>query len=98
MVPARNNDVRRHRPTCRINSLNNGCSFSIILLHYFWPRPSFKARNYHIRENFAHYKASFVEVVDVRLLDAVFGYNIRKKPKPIGNQLRIFVLGHLIIV
>jgi hypothetical protein len=85
MVSARNNDIRRHRPTCRINSLDNGCSFPIILLHSFWPRPSFKARNYYIRGNFAHYKASFVEIVDIRLLDAVFSHNIRKKPKSIGN-------------
>jgi hypothetical protein len=85
MVPARNNNVRRHRSICKINSLNNGYLFPITLLHSFWPRPLFKIRNYYIRGNFAYYKASFVEIVDIRLLDAVFGHNIRKKPKPIGN-------------
>jgi hypothetical protein len=85
MVPICNNNVWRHRPTRRINSLNNGCLFPIVLLHYFRFYTLFKALNYYIPGNFPYHKACFVEIVDIRLLDAVFSHYIRNKPKPIRN-------------
>ena len=46
----------------------------------------------------AHREAGLVEVVDILVLDAVLGLQIREKREPARDFLRIFAEGPLVVV
>lgn len=56
---------------CRIV---NGCSpFSIARLDSLWLANPIRACYHHSRPNHSHYKAGFIEVVKIAVLDTIFG-------------------------
>jgi hypothetical protein len=81
---------RRKCPIIRANGLNNRNPFSIALLELFRFFTFFGACYDYVGGNFAHYKPSFVEIVDIRIKDAIFRDNIRNKAKPITDNIWIF--------
>jgi hypothetical protein len=81
---------RRNCPIIRANSLNNGNLFSIALLKLFSFATFFGACFYYVGGNFAYYKPSFVEVVDIFIVYSIFRDNIRNKAKLITNDIWIF--------
>jgi hypothetical protein len=98
VVFARKHYDRRDRPAIRANSLNNRNPFPIALLKLFGPFTFFCACYHHTGGNLAHYKANFVEIVNILVAYAVFGNNGRNKAKLAPNDLWIFAKGLLIIV
>jgi hypothetical protein len=81
---------RRNCPTIRANSLNDGNLFSIALLKLFSFATFFGVCYYYAGGDFAHYKSSFVEVVDILIAYFIFRDNIRNKVKPTTNDIWIF--------
>jgi hypothetical protein len=98
MVFARKYHNRRNRSTIRANSLNNRNLFPIALLELFGFSTFFCACYHHTGGDFAHHKASFIEVINILVAYAVFGNNGRNKAKSAPNNLWIFAKGLLIIV
>jgi hypothetical protein len=80
----------RKCPIIRANGLNDRNPFSIALLELFRFFTFFGACYDHIGGNFAHYKPNFVEIVDIRIRDAIFRDNIRNKAKLITDDIWIF--------
>jgi hypothetical protein len=70
--------------------LNDRNPFSIALLELFRLFTFFGACYDNIGGNFAYYKPNFVEIVDIRIKDAIFRDNIRNKAKPITDDIWIF--------
>jgi hypothetical protein len=87
MVFARKYHNRRDRPAIRANSLNDRNPFPIALLELFGFFTFFCACYHYTGGDFAYYKASFVEVVNIFVAYAVFGNSGRNKAKPAPNNL-----------
>jgi hypothetical protein len=81
---------RRKCPTIRANGLNDRNPFSIALLELFRFSTFFGVCYDHIGGNLAHHKPNFVEIIDIRIRDAIFRDNIRNKAKPITDDIWIF--------
>jgi hypothetical protein len=78
---------RRKCPTIRANGLNNRNPFLIALLELLRLFTFFGAYYDHIGGNLAYHKPNFVEIVDIRIKNAIFRDNIRNKAKPITNDI-----------
>ena len=80
-------------------NIDNRCSlFSIARLNSFASATSICACNNHSRSNYAYYKAGFVEVLEIVVLNAVFCSYILYQPELRSNKLRIFAQGSLTVV
>jgi hypothetical protein len=78
---------RQKCPTIRANGLNDRNPFSIALLKLFRLFTFFGAYYNYVSGNFAYYKPSFVEIVNIRIKNAIFRDNIRNKAKLITNNI-----------
>ena len=62
------------------------------------PIAAIRGSNYHGGGEDAHHEAGLVEVVHVFLEDAVVGFDVVYKRKPLANNLWIFAFGPLVVV
>ena len=72
--------------------------FSIPRLNILTSAVSINIYNYYIVVDNAHYKTGLVEIVEIAVLDVVFGMYIGYKPKPRVYKLWIFVENPLEVV
>lgn len=69
-------EKRRHYKTICRNTVNCRRPFSAAWLDSLWLTDPVRARNNHSRPNYAHYKAYFIKVVEIAVLDAVLRAHI----------------------
>jgi hypothetical protein len=81
---------RRKCPIIRANGLNNRNPFSIALLKLFHFFTFFGACYDHVGGNLAYYKPNFVEIINIRIKNAIFRDNICNKTKLITDNIWIF--------
>ncbi len=87
MILAYYNDKWRYYPTVRINILDYSDPFPIVRLYNF-SFFIFIVRRYNkSRYDLVYKKACFVEILDVRFYDTMFGDYILEKSKPSFNNL-----------
>ena len=85
-------------PAEGINALDHRCLLAVARLGQFCLATAVRGRNYYAREDNAHYKPRLVEVIDIVVEDTVLGLNVPYKGKLLANNLRILVLGPLVVV
>ena len=81
-----------------IDSLDHRCLYAVARLGQLCLTTAVRSRNYYTREDNAHYEPSLIEVIDIVVHNAVLGSNVPYKRKPLANNLRVLVLGPLVVV
>ena len=81
-----------------INALDHCYPLAIARLLQLYPTTLFRTCNNYYSWDNAYLKPYLVEVVDVCLLDTVLCDCVPHKRKPTINDLRIFVLGPLVVI
>ena len=98
MIDVLNNQKQRQYKTVVIHIFDRYNLFSILRLNLFVFTISINTCNHYTAVDDAHYKADFVEVVEVVVLDIVFDAHIGYKPKLCIYKLWIFAEGPLEVV
>lgn len=93
----RDDDIRRDTPAARISALDHSNLLPIARLDYLRIRTPFGHYDDHSTANNAYYKAYLIEVVDIRLNDAVFSDYVPYKIKLGLNNSGIFAFSSLIV-
>ena len=81
-----------------INALDHCCPLAVARLGQLCLATAIRGRNHHAREDDAHHEPSLVEVIDIVVHDTVLGLDVPYEGKPLANDLRIFILGPLVVV
>ena len=82
MVGAFNDEIWGHVVAVATDAANCSRPFSIARLYFFASSASFGPGYNHMAANLTHHKTGFVEIVNVAILDAVFGLYIGHQLKP----------------
>lgn len=84
--------------TLSITTYNRCSSLSIAWLYFLTPTTSFSTSNNHTRIYNSHYKACFVEVEEIVVLNAIISPHIRYQSKLPFNKLEVFAENSLEVV
>ena len=98
MVSALYHDERRDTLAVGIDALDHGNPFPITRLDFFSLPAPVDARHDYRGRDLAHHEAGLVEVVDILVLDAVLGLQVREERELACDFFRIFAEGPLIVV
>jgi len=98
VVFALEDQVQRYYKAIAANTLNCCSPFPIARLKNLTSALSIGTHNDHATADNAHYKASLVEVVEVRVLDPILLPHVVHQPEPRVYKLGIFVEGPLLVV
>jgi hypothetical protein len=92
------NDEQWYQPTLCVCSYNSSNLLSITWLYGFRSLTPFRACNDYTGADDAHLEATLVKVVHVVVRDVILGSHVRHKPKPVLDDLWIFVQGSLVVI
>ena len=67
-------------------------------LGLFGPTIAIRSSNYYNGDNNAHYKVSFVKIIQIVVKDIIFNFNVIYKGKLLANNYWIFVFSPLVII
>ena len=90
--------IQRHYKAIAANTLNCYSPFPIAWLKNLASTLLIGTCNDHTAADNAHYKASLVEVVEVRIVDCILRIHVVYQPKLRVYKLRIFIEGPLLVV
>jgi len=97
VLPGQDNKGR-DGPAKGIDSLDHHCPFAVTRLGQLCLATAIRGRNYHTREDNAHYKPHLVEVIGIIIHNTILGLDILYEGKPLANDLWILILGPLVVV
>ena len=83
-------DERGQMPTVTADAMNARSSLYIAWLNSLASPWSISVCNYQGKLNFAHHEASLVEIIDIAIRDAIFGFGVLHESKSRVYRVRIF--------
>ena len=92
------NEKQRYYKTVATYALDRCCLFLIAWLQLLTSSAAVRTCNDHYSADNAYYKASFIEVIEIAVLDTILRMYILYQLELLFNKLRIFVEGSLEVV